>query len=797
MLRKRPALRFVLLLIGGILLSDIPVSLSALFGILAVLFLAALFLSFLRVPGNTGAVLLQCAVVLLGMVSAALQREEAVVRRISSAGLTDTVTVYGTVEEEPFLRGKSFRLTVIAEKMLRAGAADSVERRLMTFASAGNFRSLGERWPAGSTVVFRAVIGEFPRARNPGELDYGNYLSLQEIDGILWVVDTIGTPSSGKAPDAIAWFSAQRAAFGRILDAMHGEQQAAFLRGVLFGDRREISPELKESFVQTGTIHILAVSGSNVAVIATALYLVLGFCRVPKYWMIAFTVFGLIYYMLITGSSSSIVRATIMGCIILGSQVVERKADIYNSIALAAFLVLLFNPLQLYDVGFQLSFAAVISIVAIYPILQSLIQRIPARFEEIKGVDALLKLFAVSLSAQLGTLPFTAYYFGRFSVISLMANLVVVPLVGVNLILGCLTLAASAVSVWIAAAYAALNDVLVTFLLGFVQAASSVPFASIETTGFSIVSAVIFYIFLTGILNLGKRPILKRVVAGLLVVGTGSVVRDIFSGSSHVLSVTALDVGQGDALFLKFPNGTSMLVDAGPNTPGFDAGERIVAPFLRRQGITHIDRIIISHPHSDHVGGIPSIVKRFSAGMVVEADSLIASTSHRSLRALVQSRGIWRVANAGTEVSPDPNVRVYCLFPPPLEGKAVTHFNNRSIILKVVYGATSMIMPGDAEAEAEELVYRQFGSFLDAEVLKAGHHGSSTSSSLPFLNSITPNFAIISVATKNKFGHPSADIVRRMTERDIQVLRTDREGAVVMESDGQQWTKRTWRKQEP
>ncbi len=794
MLRRRPALRFTVLLAGGILIAEVcTLPWQWLFAPLSVTFTASLLFLLLAPNYLTCSLLVEASMVLLGLTLAAAHNDSSTRARLSAINEEDTLIVKGTLEDQPALHGKTVRMTMTGRVISVDGSLDSSQKRLIILASARRFGGLAEDWTVGQSVAVRGTLSEFPKPRNPGEFNYGKYLTLNEVDGILWLADTLQPPPGSEGWSVSIWFSIQREWFGKVFDRLHGPRQAGFLRGVVFGDRREIPMELKESFVNTGTVHILAVSGSNVAVIALALYMILGLFRIPKSWIVAVTILGLLYYMMITGASSSIVRATIMACLILAGQIVERKPDVYNSLSVAAMIVLLLSPSQLLDVGFQLSFAAVLSIVSIYPRLNTLIQKIPGRFEEIKALDYILKLFAVSLAAQLGTLSFTAYYFERFSVISLVANLIAVPVVGINLVLGCLTLAMSGLSLWIAGVYAALNEILVSFLLGFVQAAASVPYAVVETVGFSFTAAVVFYLSLVFVLNLDKPAVMKASSAGLLLVGIVWLCIPAFEPRG-VLRLTALDVGQGDAILVEFPNKTTMLIDAGPKSPEFDAGEKIVVPFLKRSGIRRIDRLVVSHPHSDHIGGMPFLLSAIDVGALVESDTSTTSRLHGLVRTRASPRVGWQCAQSGMELSSDPAVRVYCLSPTSPSDR---NLNNRSIVLKIVYGQTSAILSGDAEKEAEEHIYESYREFLDSDILKAGHHGSATSSSSPFLDGITPNFAIISVGRRNKFGHPSADVVREMQRRGVEVFRTDREGAVIFESDGTVWKKRHWRIQEP
>ena len=792
MLRRRPALRLAILLSGGILAAQI----AAVPPLWTLLVLACLFALALILRSRTSShVLLQFCVVILGFHLTAMEHRETHLRRLPDTLVGDTLRVDGMLEEDPRPRGKTIQMVIACDWLKAGGGIPDERRRLIVYASARDFPGLPDHWEAGSLVAVRGVVEPFPGPHNPGEFDYGRYLTLNEIDGILWLADTAKAEGGAGSMSVRIWFTKLRSRFGGILEKFHGPLQSSFLRGVLLGDRSGIPTEVKESFMIAGTIHILAVSGAHGAVIAAALYIVLGLFRLPRRWVILLTIAGLVFFMMLTGAPASIVRATIMTAVVLGGRLLERKTDIYNSIAVAALITLLWSPSQLLNVGFQLSFAAVLSIVSIYPRLDLLIRKIPARFEEIKAIDYVLKLFAVSFAAQLGTLPFTAYYFERFSIISLLANLIVVPLVGVNLILGCITLLASAAGTWIAASYAALNELLVTFLLGFVNAAASVPFASVETVGFTFGSAVLYYVCLIGILHINNPTVIKRSVALILFLLNLHLYLQLFSSSSF-LTITALDVGQGDALVIRFPNGTTMMIDAGPKTLADDAGKRVVVPYLLRNGISRIEALVASHPHSDHIGGMPYLLTKMTVDTLYEADTLTASRLHGLLRRELAEYGVgWSQLRSGREISPDPSVRVYCLGPSP--SGTVSNLNDRSVVLKIVYGSTSAILPGDAERGEEDGIVSRYGAFLVTELLKAGHHGSSTSSSEEFLHGMSANFAIISVGTNNKFRHPSPVVVARMQKMGMEVLRTDREGAIVFESDGTSWKRIRWRTEGP
>ncbi|MEX2089489.1 MAG: MBL fold metallo-hydrolase, partial [Bacteroidota bacterium] len=279
----------------------------------------------------------------------------------------------------------------------------------------------------------------------------------------------------------------------------------------------------------------------------------------------------------------------------------------------------------------------------------------------------------------------------------------------------------------------------------------------------------------------------------LLVVANVFLYTSIFSGPGNTLTASVLDVGQGDAVLIGLPNGKKVLVDAGPQSFNADAGERVVAPFLRRQGITSLDAVLISHPHSDHLGGIQYLLEHFQVGTLVEADSSVASVMHRDVRTSALKRGVaLSTVGVGAILDFDSTCRIYVLHP-RMTSDRERNLNNHSLILRIVYGRTSLLLTGDAEVEAEEKVLARYGVFLDSDILKAGHHGSSTSSSEELIDAVTPVSVLVSVGKNNKFKHPSPRVMERYRLKGVEVLRTDLEGALVLESDGERFKRKHWR----
>jgi competence protein ComEC len=254
-----------------------------------------------------------------------------------------------------------------------------------------------------------------------------------------------------------------------------------------------------------------------------------------------------------------------------------------------------------------------------------------------------------------------------------------------------------------------------------------------------------------------------------------------------------LDVGQGDAIFVEFPSGKTLLVDAGPKIWHYDAGEKIVSRFLKRRGFASLDAVLISHPHMDHFGGLQSVFLNLKVGQIIEGLAPPDTGVYFEYMKAASERGtILFQTGLGKFLTMDEDVRIYVVHPLEREDVA-SNENNSSVVFKLEYGNTSILFTGDAETEAETKLAKRYGSFLRSQILKAGHHGSSTSSSDLFVRTVRPRAALVSVGLNNKFRHPSPEVMGRMKQDGIDVARTDEEGAIVFQSNGKKWERVQWR----
>jgi competence protein ComEC len=693
------------------------------------------------------------------------------------------------------------RFVVEAESILSVGAGRRVSGGILVSARREAFdSSLIDELTYGRTLFLTGELTAPPRARNPGEFDPRAYLQLNNIDVRMFLDpdQKIGVGPPAQSNLLAILVAPVRRSVELRLDRLIGGNESIFLKGLITGDRAGIPMEVKTAFINSGVMHILAVSGLHVAIIVMILLALLQAARVPEKSRILVTCLLLVYYNFLTGGAASVTRSVLMAIVFLCGKVAQRRIDFYNTLALSAIPILLIDSKQFFNPGFQLSFAAVFSLVYLYPKLEAAVRLLPSVFRRSSFPAFCLSAVCVSLAAGIGTLPFTSFYFGKISLVGFAANMIVVPLSNIILALGMLAVAVSCVWGWLGSVYAGATGILTQALLGVVHYFGGLPFAYL-TSHFTLWSSLAFYGAVGLIIAIVRPGSRKRGLIALLIAADltlfGNLIRP--AGAAK-LRVTFLDIGQGDATFIELPDGRDLLVDAGPKSASGDAGERFIEPFLTRQGIGLLDKIVLSHPHSDHLGGIPYLLRHIRVSEVVDAGSRANSALAGEYLHLVDSLAISRtIVKAGCVIPGLNDVRLYVLHPSGAFAGADSgkheNLNNQSVVLKLVYGESSLLLAGDAEKEAEERMTKAYGGWLRCDVLKTGHHGSITSSSEPFLDRVRPSMALISVGARNKYRLPSEPVLRRLAEKGIEYFRTDETGALAIESDGKTWSVVDWR----
>lgn len=641
----------------------------------------------------------------------------------------------------------------------------------------------------GDRVLVSGRLRRPQPARNPGGFDARTYYASRGVHALMSVRD----PASYRVTLRNRSFTWQtgvidplRNSIERTIDRTMRGDSAALLKGILLGARRQLPEDLLDTFKTIGLAHILAVSGLHVGLITLVIHTLLFVLRLPRPVVVAGTLAVLVLYAFITNLTPSVIRATIMAALFLAGRLIDRQTDTVNILAVAAIVILLIWPTALFDLSFQLSFLATYAIITGYPRMKDLLPDRLSRSDRWWARwlrDGLL----VSIAAQMGTLPVVAGTFYQVSWMSAIANLFIGPLVFLNTTFGVLTVLTGPLLIEVARLFSAVNALVLFVMIHLSTALSGVPTALVKVPAPSGLFFASFYA--AGLLLLWKPggSRMRRARLGLAALSILLIGYSLLPDRS--LEITVLDVGQGDAIFVACPNGRTLLVDGGPGPPAYDAGSRTIVPFLRAGGYRRVDMVIVTHPHLDHYGGLRAVVESMDVGEVLSSGVGSESGAYRAWRETVDRHGIpYRTVVKGDTLAALGGVRGLFLHPDPvfLSGGAKTNANEASVVLRLSYGAFSMLLTGDIEEKAEAAVVR-WPSTLKSTVLKSPHHGSSTSSGTAFLNAVDPKAVAVSAGMYNTFGHPSIYILEQYRQRGTTVYRTDRGGAVVIRSDGRSW----------
>jgi competence protein ComEC len=628
------------------------------------------------------------------------------------------------------------------------------------------------------------------------EFDYRDYLLRQGVVSLAAYPDVLLVESGHGDALAGAVIDARQSLAGQLEHALP-DPQASLASGVLLGTRSNLAPDLTEAMRATGTSHLVAVSGQNVALLAGLMIAACAWAigRRPAAWLALATIAG---YAVLVGGQASVVRATVMAAIYVMSIVLGRQSAAPVALALAAAVMTAHDPQVVHDVGFQMSFAATIGLITLGSEMRVRLEALAARWPAAARSPAtapLTETFAITSAAIAFTLPVTTLAFGQISVVALPANLLAVPAFAAVALTAALALAASALPGGEAAGWLAWLPA--TYMIGAIELMASLPAASVAIGGVSLWLAVPYYAALAASTWwLMERPVsvpqppkvreragprLANAVAAAAVAAVAGVLvwAAVATGDSGGrLAVTFLDVGQGEAILIEGPGGQRILVDGGPGGEVLSGALGRRLPFHDRR----IDLVVVTHPQADHIGGLPQVLESYDVGAVLDSRFESGSPFYEALTEAADEAGVPRyVAARGQTIALGGGARVEVIGPVGEPG-ARADPNNASTVLRVAMGDVSFLLTGDIEADGEAALVRS-GAELRATVLKVAHHGSKTSTAPAFLSRVAPAVGVISVGAANTFGHPTATVLSRLS--GDYVLRTDEDGDVRMETEGE------------
>lgn len=692
------------------------------------------------------------------------------------------VSLEGVIDREPQIISDSVRYILKTDTVIIGDAKSTAAGYVQV-----NVEGKGPVYTYGERLRVRGYLYQPYEPGNFGAFNYRDYLERRGIYSLMKVkgpddVILVGA-GGGNVIAGLALYCKQK-----LLQVAVGTldgTQAAVLNGMLFGSREGIDNEIKDLFAQTGISHVLCVSGLHVGYVLAAVILFAGLLRAPGRAIPFIVLPVLVFYAFMTGMGPAVMRASIMAMVVLAGVQLGRERDWPTALALAAAIILVPDPSYLYEIGFQLSFTATWGILYLGPLLGEFLQNKC-------GFPNWLRLpLQVTVAAQLGTLPLVIYYFNLVVPVAPLANLLIVPLVGLIMLTGFLGCFLGIFFLPLAEFINAGTGMLINFFLWLAELVGSLPGSSSYVATPSLYAVVTWYggLFLLvetikGHINFPWHTWVNKKFSVGIVVLIILVACWPWNGTGGKLALHFIDVGQGDSILVCLPGGRTMLVDAGGRMGGLEegrvVGDKVVVPYLHRLGIDKLDVLVVTHPHGDHAGGAVAVAEKLSVGAVV----ISGSEGYEELLSHLTPLHIPIFqAGAGQAMQIDDKVEVMVLAPSKemLAGDK-EDFNNDSLVLRLEYNDFSLLLTGDIEEEAQRDILAG-GMILQTDVLKVPHHGSRFFAP-EFFKVIAPEYAVIQVGANNRFGHPAPETLNALKNTGAQILRTDEDGAIMIITDG-------------
>lgn len=663
-----------------------------------------------------------------------------------------------------------------------------------------SLRHARRTWQAGDRVEMPLTLRRPRNFGNPGEFDYAGYLARRSIYVTAFAEDDAEFRLVARVDHgAAAWLAQWRRRVGALFRRTLPPSEAAVLSALIIGTDAALPREMRTAFSRAGVSHVLSISGLHVALVAAAGCALIRWLLARSQWLllamsvpklaVGLSVVPVLLYAGIAGSNVATVRSVIMILVFLVGVLVDRQRHLIVNLAVAALLIILVSPGVSLDISFQLSFIAVLGLVyaaeRFWPWWRHWEDVHLLRLRGWRGRlwRPLAAYAMVAISALAATMPLTAFHFNQVSLVALVANALIVPLLGsVGVALG--LLAALLDLVWepLAQLCTLLAWPAVWLGLWLVNVSAALPYAAIRVVTPTLFELGLAYAALFTLVRWsGRARQWSLVVIALFAVGDGAW---WYADRYHRpdMRVTFLSVGQGDSAVVELPGAAVMVIDGGGlSGDGFDVGERVVAPFLWSRKIAHVDYIVLSHPDWDHYGGLAFVAAQFAPREFWWNGTRATPPHLTELLEALMERGVPRVTLRRGDRRSIGAVQAVVHSPPPQPDGLSD--NDQSLVFGLSFGTARVLFPGDIEAPGEQDVVATGDGTLASTVLKVPHHGSHTSSSPGFVDAVTPTVAVVSAGFKNRFRFPHQDVLRRYARHGCTVLRTDLDGAVQVRID--------------
>lgn len=692
-------------------------------------------------------VILICLIISIGYVSILENKYS----KISDMPIKEMVTIISDIQEKEY------------KKVCTAKIVRNNKKILINIKMSQDIPSI----KYGDSLYIEGEFKQPEEARNYKGYNYKQYLKTKKIIGTVELEKAkILKSSNGSFIHNIQKY---------IKDTINGtltDEEGNLLLAILLGDKDKLSEDIQERFKTSNLSHMLAVSGAHVSYIILGLTYVLQNSIIGKKNEKIVCIIFLLFFMAITNFTPSVTRACIMAVLTLFSGIIYRKSDVYTNISVAALITLIFNPYNLLDLGFQLSYGGTIGIIIF-------IKRIQEKKSNSKVINYIKQMALVSIYANIIIIPIMMYHFNTVSFTFIISNIMASPILGIIVITGFLFIIASITVKPLTRLIAIFIKPILSILIKISQICSKLPFSNILVVTPYMFNVISYYAIILYCIKSKKNNKCKIIICLLIVLILINFIIYIFP---QKLRIFFIDVGQGDSTLIITPDKKTVLIDGG-GSDSFDVGEKVLLPYLLDRRILKIDYVLISHFDTDHCGGILTIMEKVKVKNIIISEQAEHSENYERFKKLMIHKKIRLIeVKKGDKIKIGRYSEFKILFPTS-RLLSENPLNNNSIVAQFNYNNFKMLFTGDIEKLAEQQILKAEKAEIRADILKVAHHGSKTSSIPEFIKAVKPKIALIGVGKNNTFGHPNQQTIKNLENIKCRIYRTDLQGEIIIKID--------------
>lgn len=627
-------------------------------------------------------------------------------------------------------------------------------------------------------LSLKCTISLPDEALNTGGFDYGKFLKSKGIyfQGVI-ENGTISVTHKEKHLflDKLYGF---RKMCADLFDNTFPTEEGSVLKAYILGNKKHMSDEISDIFSASGLSHVLAVSGMHVTIFISCIVAFLRLVRISKRKQLLISIFSVFFYVIFTGATPSSLRAGIVCIFALTGELLLRRAEGLTALSIAAAILSVFNPHIILDSSFMLSFSATLGILLFSEKMSENFGVIYSRLDKKSKLRRIIKatcdLVAVGISANIMLTPVLIYLFKEFSIMSVIATVIINPILAPILVGGILFCAIGLLSGVLAFPIAGFIHFLTKVMILIAKIFSIIPVSKVSVGGitpfillmYATFVVVVYFTLVKKNENLRAVSLCSLAVLFVLLASNNAL-------NNEIAQVSFINVGQGDCSLIKIPGNCDILIDGGGKKNNNSIGENVIKPYLLKNGVRDIEYAVASHGHEDHVNGLSGLMDVFRIKNLLVPEGFGATNEGRELLLKAAEKKIKIIyLGHGDEFLIGDNIELVAVMPDRKILSLTNEENDRSLLLRFKYGDVSFLYTGDLSSIAENYAADKYPDLIDADVLKVSHHGADTSSGEKFLDVATPQYAYIPVG-ENVYGHPSDDTLERLKMRNVEVYRAD------------------------